>query len=382
MLLVVLSGCLLFVLKLNVNFVLAADLVSSNSLWGLFASDRMATFFAVLTSLLVFICVSLLGPRTYNPFFYLIIFLSLSFFLSHTFFSLNMLVFYAMFEFTLIPMFLLILLWGSRQRKLHAMYMFFFYTVVGSIFLLGGLLLFHFLTGSFIITSINFVILTANFFAFLVWTCFFLGFAFKVPIVPFHTWLPEAHVEAPTVGSMILAGLLLKVGTFGMLRFMFPGLNYYNLALSCGVFALAVFSIFYASLIAIRQLDMKKIIAYSSVAHMGLVIIGLFSLTFLGFVGSYFTMISHGVVASALFFLVGVLYERYHTRNLSYYGGLISLMPVYGVIFFLFILANIGFPFTSNFIGELLILVGITSCNIFVALCCLFSVVLPPIYSV
>jgi NADH-quinone oxidoreductase subunit M len=181
---------------------------------------------------------------------------------------------------------------------------------------------------------------------------------------------------------MILAGLLLKVGTFGMLRFMFPGLNVYNLAFSCGVFALAVFSIFYASLIAIRQLDMKKIIAYSSVAHMGFVVVGLFSLTFAGFVGSYFTMISHGIVASALFFLVGVLYERYHTRNLSYYGGLVSLMPIYGIIFFLFTLANIGFPFTSNFIGELLILLGIATTNVFVALLCLFSIVLPPLYSV
>ena len=181
---------------------------------------------------------------------------------------------------------------------------------------------------------------------------------------------------------MILAGLLLKIGTFGMLRFMFPGLNTYNYTLSGFVFGLCIFSIFYASLAAIRQIDLKKIIAYSSVAHMGFVVAGLFSLTFFGFIGSIFTMISHGIVASALFFLVGVVYSRYKTRNLLYYGGLANLMPVYSIIFFFFVLANIGFPFSSNFIGELFILIGVTSVNLFSGLCCLFSVVLAPIYTV
>lgn len=184
------------------------------------------------------------------------------------------------------------------------------------------------------------------------------------------------------MGSMILAGLLLKVGTFGMLRFMFPGLNLLNYAAQKFVFVIAIFSIFYASFIAIRQIDVKKIVAYSSVAHMGFVVLGLFSLTYFGLLGSYFTMISHGVVASALFFLVGVVYERYKSRNLLYYGGLVTVMPIYSFFFFLFVLANIAFPFTSNFIGELFILLGTVSVNLFVGIFALFSIVLPPVYSV
>jgi NADH:ubiquinone oxidoreductase subunit 4 (subunit M) len=188
-------------------------------------------------------------------------------------------------------------------------------------------------------------------------------------------------VEAPTVGSIILAGLLLKIGTFGMLRFMFPGLNLLNLRFQTLVYIVCVFSLYYSSLVAIRQIDMKKVVAYSSISHMSLVVIGLFSITLFGFVGSVFTMLSHGVVAPALFFLVGVLYDRYGSRILLNYGGIASPMPLFGTVFFIFILANIGFPSTSNFVGELMILLGVTTSNIFVGVVTTFSIVLGPFYS-
>lgn len=292
-----------------------------------------------------------------------------------------MLTFYSFFEATLLPMVLIILFWGSRQRKLHAMYMFFFYTVFGSILILMGLL-FHFLfVGSLTDSFVTRLELCIGELAIWMWFLLFFGFGFKVPVVPFHTWLPEAHVEAPTVGSIILAGLLLKVGTFGMLRFMFPVLNLLNLRLQNVVYMISIFSLYYASFVAIRQIDIKKIIAYSSIAHMSFVLLGMFSMSFFGFVGSYFTMLSHGIVAPALFFLVGVIYDRYGTRVITNFGGLVSVMPIYAVLFFIFILANIGFPGTSNFIAELTVLLGIFSSNIFIGLLATFSIILSPIYS-
>jgi NADH-quinone oxidoreductase subunit M len=189
-------------------------------------------------------------------------------------------------------------------------------------------------------------------------------------------------VEAPTPGSIILAGLMLKIGTFGMLRFMFPLLNNASFFMRPFVFCLGLYSVYYASLIAIRQIDMKKIIAYSSVAHMGFVVMGLFSITYFGMVGSLFMMISHGLVASCLFFLVGVVYDRYHTRNILYYGGLVFVMPLFTFSFFVFLLANIGFPFTSNFAGELLIFLSLISTNIFIGVLSVFSIILPPLYSI
>jgi NADH-quinone oxidoreductase subunit M len=378
---VVLTGCLLLTLRLGAENLWSIDFLNRNLSGSIFIIDYLGAFLGVLTFFLTFVCVSFLTRRTFNGAFYLLVFLVLELFLFHTFASVNMLVFYVMFETTLIPMFLLILLWGSRQRKLHAMYMFFFYTVVGSILLFSGILFTFLMSGSFLMSFVTHLELELSFFAAGVWIFFFLGFAFKVPVAPFHTWLPEAHVEAPTVGSIILAGLLLKIGTFGMLRFMFPWLNGFSYEYQPIVFVLGIFSIFYASLIAIRQIDMKKIIAYSSVAHMAFVVMGLFSLTYFGFVGSYYTMLSHGIVASALFFLVGVLYDRYKTRNLLYLGGLVLVMPIFAFVFFIFSLANIGFPFTSNFIGELFIILGVISKNLFAGLWSLFSVVLPPLYT-
>lgn len=348
----------------------------------LFVLDNITTPFVFLTTFLISICYLINWKnRTYNSTLYLLIIWFLEFALIHTFTSLNLLLFYVFFEISLIPMFLLILIWGSRQRKVHAAYLFFFYTAAGSFFLLLGLLYLYFSTNTLFIPTLLACSLDYQT-QFVIWSLFFVGFAFKVPLVPLHTWLPEAHVEAPTVGSIILAGLLLKVGTFGMLRFMFPLLNAITLDLQPLIFFFSLLSIYHASIIALRQIDLKKLIAYSSVAHMGFVILGLFSLNIYGISGAVYIMFSHGIVASALFFFVGVLYDRYKTRNILEYGGLVSVMPIFVIFLFFFILANLSFPGSSNFIGELLVLFGITEINLFVSLLATFSIVFTSAYSI
>lgn len=301
--------------------------------------------------------------------------------LFHAFTSLNLIIFFIFFEISLVPMILFILIWGSRQRKIHAMYVFFFYTVVGSIFLLFGILYLYLITNTLFIPNLSYIRLPEGF-QYLLFVIFFIGFGIKVPIVPLHTWLPEAHVEAPTIGSIILAGLLLKIGTFGMLRFIFPFLNSASFAFQPFVFTISLVSIYHASLIAIRQFDLKKAIAYSSVAHMGIVILGLFSFNIYGFLGSIFIMFSHGIVASALFFLIGVIYDRYKSRNIFDYSGLAQIMPVYSFFFFFFTLSNLSFPGTSNFVGEFVTLIGLTEINYFVSFLTTLSIILTSIYSI
>lgn len=370
------------ILRTNPEGVYIFNIAEYNKLLGVFSLDRLSGFFVVVSGVLNYICVSIYNAKNYNQLVYLLVFLFLCFFLVHTFITINMLTFYVMFETTMVPMVMLIILWGARQRKLHAMYMFFFYTIFGSVFLLLGLLGVFFLSGSLLVNSVNcieFGIFSSE--VYLLWLSLLLGFGCKVPIVPMHTWLPEAHVEAPTVGSIILAGLLLKVGTFGLLRFMFPSFNAVSYLFQSLIFMLSLFGLYYTSLIATRQLDMKKIIAYSSIAHMGFVILGLFSITFFGFLGAYFTMLSHGIVAPSLFFLIGVLYERYGSRIILNYGGLVATMPLYSTVFFLLILANMALPLTSNFVGEFFILLGLYTVNLFAGVVAAFSVVLVPIYS-
>jgi proton-translocating NADH-quinone oxidoreductase chain M len=254
-------------------------------------------------------------------------------------------------------MFFIILLWGSRDRRIKALTYFVLYTLFGSIFLITALYLLYTEIQS---TSFS-ALLSSNLQngkQSLFWMLLFITFSIKIPMFPFHIWLPEAHVEAPTVGSVILAGLLLKLGAYGMLRFLFA-FEAAKLSFQPYVLTICLISIFIGSFIAIRQLDMKRIIAYSSIAHMNFALLGFFSNNLFGMVGGTLLMVSHGIVSSALFLLIGVLYDRYHTRSILYYGGLVTVMPLFAGFFFIFTISNFSFPGTSNFIGELLVFIGL-----------------------
>ena len=320
--------------------------------------DGISLFFVLLTTLLVSLCLlTSWNSISFNLKEYLIAFLVMEFFLIGVFCVLDLLIFYIFFESVLIPMFLIIGIWGSRERKIRAAYFFFLYTLLGSILMLLSILYIYSQVGS---TNYE-VLLTFSFSPveqYVLWFTFFLSFATKVPMVPVHLWLPEAHVEAPTAGSVILAGVLLKLGTYGLIRFslpLFPEASFY---FSPIVYIFAAIGIVYTSFTAIRQTDFKRIIAYTSVAHMNLVILGIFSCNVIGIEGAILQSLSHGFVASALFLIIGVVYDRHGTRMVKYYGGLAHVMPIYIFIFLFFTMANIGLPGTSSFVGEFLILVG------------------------
>jgi proton-translocating NADH-quinone oxidoreductase chain M len=281
----------------------------------------------------------------------------MEFFLIGVFCVLDLLLFYIFFESVLIPMFLIIGIWGSRERKIRAAYFFFLYTLLGSVLMLLSILYIYYQIGTTdyeILLSFSFSKTEQK----ILWFTFFLSFASKVPMLPVHLWLPEAHVEAPTTGSVILAGILLKLGTYGFIRFslpLFPEACFYYAPF---VYAISATGIVYTSLTAIRQSDFKRIIAYTSIAHMNLVMLGIFSFNTIGIEGALLQSISHGFVASALFLIIGVVYDRHHTRMVKYFGGLVHVMPIYTFIFLFFTMANIGLPGTSSFVGEFLILVG------------------------
>lgn len=332
---------------------------SSSSTYILLGVDGISLFFILLTTLLIFICLlsSWDNIHTYLKE-YLLAFLVLESLLLGVFTILDLLVFYILFEATLIPMFIMILIWGSRERKIRAATMLFLYTLFGSVFMLAGILYIYWVVGS---TDYQIIVASAQFTSFeqrLLWLSFFLSFATKVPMLPVHIWLPEAHVEAPTAGSVILAGILLKLGSYGFLRFslpLFPEANFYFTPL---VYTIAILGVIYTSLTAIRQTDFKRIIAYTSVAHMNIVMIGIYSFNVIGLGGSILQSVSHGFVSSALFLVIGVVYDRFHTRLIKYYSGLAHIMPLYAIIFLFFTMANIALPGTSSFVGEFLILVG------------------------
>jgi len=254
-------------------------------------------------------------------------------------------------------MYFIIGVWGSRQRKILAAYYFFLYTLLGSVLMLISILYIYWQVGATdyeLLLAFSFSELEQK----LLWFTFFLAFASKVPMLPVHLWLPEAHVEAPTAGSVILAGVLLKLGTYGFIRFslpLFPKASFFFTPL---VYTIAVIGIVYTSFTAIRQTDFKRIIAYTSIAHMNLVILGIFSFNNMGIEGAIFQSLSHGFVASALFLIIGIVYDRYRTRIVQYYGGLAAIMPIYITVFLFFTMANIALPGTSSFIGEFLILAG------------------------
>lgn len=347
----------------------------------IFGIDGISLFFIILTTLLVPLCLlASYNAINKNVGLYAILFLSLEFFLLLVFSVLDILFFYIFFESILIPMFLIIGIWGSRERKVRASYLFFLYTLIGSLLMLAAIL--HMLL-TYGTTNYQ-VLLSTTFDEFhekLYWLAFFASFAVKVPMMPFHIWLPEAHVEAPTAGSVILAGILLKLGSYGLLRFSLPLFPIATVYFTPLVYTMSVIAVVYASLTAIRQTDIKRIVAYASVAHMNLILLGLFALNIQGIEGAILQMLSHGLVSSALFLCIGVLYDRYHTRLISYYGGLAQRMPIFACIFLLYILSNIALPGTSSFVGELLILVGIFQHNTTIAFLGATGMVLGGIYS-
>ena len=353
--------------NININFI--------------FGIDGISLFFIILTTFLVPVCLLIsFQSIKKNVKYYTILFLLLEFFLLIVFSILDLFIFYIFFESVLIPMFLIIGLWGSRERKIRAAYLFFFYTLIGSLFMLLSIIHIHVTYGTTDYQSLLYIGIDP-FFQKVYWLSFFFSFAAKVPMLPFHIWLPEAHVEAPTAGSVILAGILLKLGSYGFLRFSLPLFAKATIYFTPLVYSLSVIAVIFTSLNAIRQTDMKRIIAYASVAHMNMILIGMFSITLQGLEGSLLQMISHGIVSSALFLSVGVLYDRYHNRLITYYSGLTHVMPIFSLFFLVYIFANIAIPGTSSFIGEFLILLGIYQKSTIITFLSASSMVLGGIYS-
>jgi len=328
-----------------------------------FCCDNISLLLIALTTLLIFICLVIsLDVPNFRLFAVCFFVMELLLLLVWTVYDIFL--FYVFFESVLIPMFVIILIWGSRARKIRAGYLFFMYTVIGSMPMLFGVLYIYFSTGT---TSV-FLLQLVNSFDFIeqkfLWMTFFLAFAVKVPMVPFHLWLPEAHVEAPTAGSVILAGVLLKLGSYGLIRFLNPFFPLAGIYFTPFVQALSICGIIYASFNALRQNDLKRVIAYASIAHMNLIVVGIFSLSIYSIEGAVFQMISHGLVSSLLFFLIGIIYDRSGTRLIANYSGLAHFMPTYAYYLFLATMANMAFPGSSSFAGEILLFLGIFLVNI------------------
>ena len=310
---------------------------------------------------------------------YLIAFLILETLMIGVFCSLDLVLFYLFFEGGLIPMFLIIGIWGG-ERRVYATFKFFLFTLAGSVFMLLAIIAIYMETGT---TNITYLLQfdLAPSLQYIFWLAFFASFAVKIPMWPVHTWLPDAHVEAPTAGSVILAGVLLKMAGYGFIRFslgIFPIASSYFAPF---IFTLSIIAIIYASLVALVQTDMKKLIAYSSVAHMGFVTLGIFTFTLQGIEGAIIQMLSHGIISAALFLCVGVVYDRIHTREIDRYGGLVNRMPIYAFAFMIFIMGSIGLPGTSGFVGEFLVLLSIFSVNTYFAVFATSGVVLAAAYS-
>ena len=346
-------------------------------IWGF---DILSLNLILLSTFLLLVCFLSYWNLKYKSIYYFYILSFSLWILINVFSSLDFFYFFIFFELIVIPMFFLIGIWGSRSRKITASYQLFIYTLFGSIFIFicifdillsKGNLSFDFF--------LNYLYYDKR--QFIIWILLFLGFSIKIPIVPFHLWLPEAHVEAPTPGSVILAGILLKLGSYAVLRFLLGSFTLICYDLIFILLIIALFSLTHTSIVALCQIDIKKIIAYSSVAHMNYSLIGLFSQNILGLAGSYIMIYSHAITSSALFLGIGVLYDRYKTRLIFYYGGLVSFMPIFSIFFFIFILSNIGFPGTFNFIGEFLLTYGAISFSFIIIIITTISLILTLIYS-
>jgi NADH-quinone oxidoreductase subunit M len=341
--------------------------------------DGISMPFVLLSTLLIPLCViaswDAIKVRVKE---YMIAFLVLETLMVGMFCALDLFIFYVFFEGVLIPMFLIIGVWGG-PRRVYSAFKFFLFTLAGSVLMLLGILAIFYQTDTSDIRSLLTTALPAGMQTWL-WLAFFASFAVKVPMWPVHTWLPDAHVEAPTAGSVILAGVLLKMGGYGFLRFSLPMFPLASELFTPFVFTLSIVAVIYTSLVALAQEDMKKLIAYSSVAHMGFVTAGTFSVTQQGIEGAMIQMLSHGVVSAALFLVVGVVYDRMHSRLIARYDGLVERMPQYAVVFMIFMLASVGLPGTSGFVGEFLVLVGLFQVDTWVALLCASGMVLGAAY--
>jgi len=346
-----------------------------------FGLNGMSMFFLILTTFLMCVCGFLNFENKHKPSEYNFFLWMLQIILILFFTTTDLIIFFICFEVSLLPIFLIIIAWGSSVRRVLAGYYFFVYTSLGAALMILGICLIIMECG-----TTNLLLLESHQFnsskQLVLFFLFFWGFAIKIPMFPFHLWLVEAHVESPTVGSVLLAGLLLKLGGYGFIKIlvkMFPVACVYYLP---GISALCIGGIILGSCNAIVQSDVKRMIAYISIAHMNFIVLGIFSGNIFGLVGSVVLMFGHGLVASGLFAVVGILYERYQSRQIEYFGGLILAMPIFGTLFFLIILGNFGFPLTFNFVGELLILVGLAHSNLWMLFASSFGLVMSVAYSI
>ncbi|WP_061935644.1 NADH-quinone oxidoreductase subunit M [Aureimonas sp. AU22] len=342
--------------------------------------DGISMLFVILTTFLMPICI--LASRdaiTVRVKEYMIAFLVLETLVVGVFCALDIVLFYLFFEGSLIPMFLIIGVWGGK-RRVYASYKFFLYTFLGSVLMLVAIMAMYWTAGTTSIPELLAYQFPAQMQTWL-WIAFFASFAVKMPMWPVHTWLPDAHVEAPTAGSVILAGILLKLGGYGFLRFSLPMFPLASADFAPFVFVLSVVAIIYTSLVALMQEDIKKLIAYSSVAHMGFVTMGIFAANEQGVQGAIFQMLSHGLISGALFLCVGVVYDRMHTRDIAAYGGLVNRMPAYAAMMLLFTMGNVGLPGTSGFVGEFMTLMGVFRVNSWVAIFAATGVILSAAYA-